>query len=75
MKTKNPFTITAEMSAIAESCEWASGREDLSVREKSNFILKKMRELSALQKEADETFNKVAAIVRPINRELQNEKK
>ena len=75
MKTKNPFTITAEMSAIAESCEWVSGREDLSAREKSKFILKKMRELSALQKEADETFNKVAAIVRPINRKLQNEKK
>ena len=72
MKTKNnPFTITAEMSAIAESCEWASQRDDLSIREKSEFILKKMRELSALQKEADETFNKVAAIVRPINRELQ----
>ena len=72
MKTKNnPFTITAEMSAIAESCEWVSQRDDLSIREKSEFILKKMRELSALQKEADETFEKLGKLVRPINRELQ----
>ena len=72
MKTKNnPFTITAEMSAIAESCEWVIGREDLSLQEKSAFILKKMRELSALQKEADKTFEKLGKLVRPINRELQ----
>tara|TARA_B100001287_G_C22429866_1_gene410876 strand:- start:346 stop:567 length:222 start_codon:yes stop_codon:yes gene_type:complete len=72
MKTKNnPFIITAKMSAIAESCEWVSKRYDISPREKSAFILKKMRELSALQKEADETLEKLGKLVRPINRELQ----
>ena len=69
--TDKLLKITAEMSAIAESCEWVSKRYDISPREKSAFILKKMRELSALQKEADETLEKLGKLVRPINRELQ----
>jgi len=51
MKTKELIKISAEMSAIAESCEWASQRGDLSTREKTEFILKKMRELSKLNRE------------------------
>ena len=41
------------MSAIAGSCEWAMGRDDLSDNEKADFVTKKMRELSALQAQAD----------------------
>ena len=51
--TDTLIKIAAEMSAIAGSCEWAMGRNDLSANEKADFVIKKMREMSALQAEAD----------------------
>tara|TARA_B100001115_G_C15604087_1_gene289409 strand:+ start:82 stop:297 length:216 start_codon:yes stop_codon:yes gene_type:complete len=51
--TDTLIKIAAEMSAIAGSCEWAMGRDDLSDNEKADFVTKKMRELSALQAQAD----------------------
>ena len=56
------------MSAIAESCEWVSQRDDLSIQEKSGFILKKMRELSALQAEADAEAKPIKSLVKILNK-------
>jgi len=66
--TDKLLKITAEMSAIAESCEWVSQRDDLSIQEKSGFILKKMRELSALQAEADAEAKPIKSLVKILNK-------
>ena len=62
-----------ELQALEGSCKAVADRKDLSLEEKSEFILKKMREISALQRQLDQTFEQVASIVRPINRELRND--
>ena len=66
--TDKLLKITAEMSAIASTCEWAMGRDDLSANEKADFITKKMRELSALQAEADAEAKPIRSLVKILNK-------
>ena len=66
--TEKLLKITAEMSAIAESCEWAMGRDDLSANEKADFVTKKMRGLSALQAEADAEAKPINSLVKILNK-------
>ena len=66
--TDKLLKITAEMSAIADSCEWAMGRNDLSANEKADFVTKKMRELSALQAEADAEAKPINSLVKILNK-------
>ena len=69
--TEKLLKITAEMSAIAESCEWAMGRDDLSANEKADFVTKKMRELSALQAEADAEAKPIKSLVKILNKKAK----
>ena len=66
--TDKLLKLTAEMSAIAGSCEWAMGRDDLSANEKADFVTKKMRELSALQAEADAVEKPIKSLVKILNK-------
>tara|TARA_B100000927_G_scaffold290039_1_gene287905 strand:- start:966 stop:1181 length:216 start_codon:yes stop_codon:yes gene_type:complete len=66
--TDKLLKITAEMSAIADSCEWAMGRDDLSANEKADFVTKKMRELSALQTKADAEVKPIKSLVKILNK-------
>ena len=56
------------MSAIADSCQWAMGRNDLSWNEKSNFVDKKMKELSTLQAQADAEAKPINSLVKILNK-------
>ena len=56
------------MSAIADSCQWAMGRNDLSWNEKSNFVAKKMKELSTLQAQADAEAKPIRSLVKILNK-------
>lgn len=66
--TDTLIKLTAEMSAIADSCEWAMGRDDLSANEKADFVTKKMRELSALKAEADAVEKPIKSLVEILNK-------
>tara|TARA_R100000908_G_C3656767_1_gene85915 strand:+ start:369 stop:584 length:216 start_codon:yes stop_codon:yes gene_type:complete len=66
--TDTLIKLTAEMSAIAGSCEWAMGRDDLSANEKADFVTKKMRELSALKAEADAVEKPIKSLVEILNK-------
>ena len=66
--TDKLIKIAAEMSAIAGSCEWAMGRDDLSANEKADFVTKKMRELSALKAEADAVEKPIKSLVEILNK-------
>ena len=66
--TDTLIKIAAEMSAIAGSCEWAMGRDDLSANEKADFVTKKMRELSALKAEADAVEKPIKSLVEILNK-------
>ena len=66
--TEKLLKITAEMSAIAESCEWAMGRDDLSANEKADFVTKKMKELSSLQAQADAEAKPINSLVKILNK-------
>mgnify|MGYP003671908703 FL=1 len=66
--TDTLIKIAAEMSAIAGSCEWAMGRDDLSANEKADFVTKKMRELSALQAQADAVEKPIKSLVEILNK-------
>ena len=66
--TDTLIKLTAEMSTIADSCEWAMGRDDLSANEKADFVTKKMRELSALQAEADAVEKPIKSLVEILNK-------
>ena len=66
--TDKLLKITAEMEAIAESCEWAMGRDDLSANEKTDFVTKKMRELSALKAEKDTVSKPLRSLVEILNK-------
>ena len=66
--TDTLIKLTAEMSAIAGSCEWAMGRDDLSANEKADFVTKKMRELSALQAKADAVEKPIKSLVEILNK-------
>ncbi len=56
------------MSAIADSCEWAMGRNDLSANEKADFVTKKMKELSTLQAQADAEAKPIRSLVKILNK-------
>ena len=56
------------MSAIADSCEWAMGRNDLSANEKADFVTKKMKELSALKAEKDAVSKPLRSLVEILNK-------
>ena len=56
------------MSAIADSCEWAMGRNDLSANEKADFVTKKMKELSTLQAQADAEAEPIRSLVKILNK-------
>ena len=56
------------MTAIADSCQWAMSRDDLSANEKADFVTKKMRELSALQAEADAVAKPIKSLVKILKR-------
>ena len=56
------------MSAIADSCQWAMGRDDLSWNEKADFVTKKMRELSAIQAQADAEEEAIKSLVKILKR-------
>ncbi len=56
------------MSAIADSCEWAMGRNDLSSNEKADFVTKKMKELSTLQAQADAEAKPIRSLVKILNK-------
>ena len=66
--TDKLLKLTAEMSAIADSCEWAMGRDDLSWNEKADFVTKKMRELSAIQAQADAEEESIKSLVKILKR-------
>ena len=66
--TDKLIKLTAEMSAIAGSCEWAMGRDDLSANEKTDFVTKKMKQLSALQAEADAVEKPIKSLVEILNK-------
>ena len=66
--TDTLIKLTAEMSAIAGSCEWALGRDDLSANEKADFVTKKMKELSALQAQADAEAKPINSLVKILNK-------
>ena len=66
--TDKLLKITAEMSAIADSCEWAMGRNDLSSNEKADFVTKKMKELSALKAEKDAVSKPLRSLVEILNK-------
>lgn len=66
--TDTLIKLTAEMSAIADSCEWAMGRDDLSANEKTDFVTKKMRELSTLQAKADAEAKPINSLVKILNK-------
>ena len=56
------------MSAIADSCNWAMGRDDLSANEKADFVTKKMKELSTLQAQADAEAKPIKSLVKILNK-------
>ena len=56
------------MSAIADSCDWAMGRDDLSANEKADFVTKKMKELSSLQAQADAEAKPINSLVKILNK-------
>ncbi len=66
--TDKLLKLTAEMTAIADSCQWAMSRDDLSANEKADFVTKKMRELSALQAEADAVAKPIKSLVKILKR-------
>ena len=66
--TDKLLKLTAEMSAIANSCEWAMGRNDLSANEKADFVTKKMKELSTLQAQADAEVKPIRSLVKILNK-------
>ena len=66
--TDKLLKLTAEMSAIADSCQWAMGRDDLSWNEKADFVTKKMRELSAIQAQADAEEEAIKSLVKILKR-------
>ena len=66
--TDTLIKLTAEMSAIADSCEWAMGRDDLSANEKADFVTKKMKELSSLQAQADAETKSINSLVKILNK-------
>ena len=66
--TDKLLKLTAEMSAIADLCDWAMGRDDLSANEKTDFVTKKMRELSALRAEADAEAKPIKSLVKILNK-------
>ena len=66
--TDKLLKLTAEMSAIADSCQWAMGRDDLSWNEKADFVTKKMRELSAIQAQADAEEESIKSLVKILKR-------
>ena len=66
--TDKLLKLTAKMSAIADSCQWAMGRNDLSWNEKSNFVDKKMKELSTLQAQADAEAKPIKSLVKILNK-------
>ena len=66
--TDKLIKITAEMSAIADLCEWAMGRDDLSANEKADFVTKKMKELSTLQVQADAEAKPIRSLVKILNK-------
>ena len=66
--TDTLIKIAAEMSAIAGSCEWAMGRDDLSANEKADFVTKKMKELSSLQAQADAEAKPINSLVKILNK-------
>tara|TARA_B100000214_G_scaffold280437_1_gene210085 strand:- start:228 stop:440 length:213 start_codon:yes stop_codon:yes gene_type:complete len=66
--TDKLLKLTAEMSAIADSCEWAMGRNDLSANEKADFVTKKMKELSTLQAQADAEAKPIRSLVKILNK-------
>ena len=66
--TDKLLKLTAEMSAIADSCQWAMGRDDLSWNEKADFVTKKMQELSALQAQADAEAKPIKSLVKILKR-------
>lgn len=66
--TDKLLKLTAKMSAIADSCQWAMGRNDLSWNEKSNFVDKKMKELSTLQAQADAEAKPIRSLVKILNK-------
>ena len=66
--TEKLLRLTAEMSAIADSCQWAMGRDDLSWNEKADFVTKKMRELSAIQAQADAEEEAIKSLVKILKR-------
>jgi|TARA_Y100000289_G_scaffold40270_1_gene39815 hypothetical protein len=66
--TDKLLKLTAKMSAIADSCEWAMGRNDLSSNEKADFVTKKMKELSTLQAQADAEAKPIRSLVKILNK-------
>ena len=66
--TDTLIKLTAEMSTIADSCEWAMGRDDLSANEKADFVTKKMKELSSLQAPADAEAKPINSLVKILNK-------
>ena len=66
--TDKLLKLTAKMSAIADSCEWAMGRNDLSANEKADFVTKKMKELSTLQAQADAEAKPIRSLVKILNK-------
>ena len=66
--TDTLIKLTAEISAIAGSCEWAMGRDDLSANEKADFVTKKMKELSSLQAQADAEAKPINSLVKILNK-------
>ena len=66
--TDKLLKLTAKMSAIADSCEWAMGRNDLSANEKADFVTKKMKELSTLQAQADAEAEPIRSLVKILNK-------
>ena len=66
--TDKLLKLTAEMSAIADLCEWAMGRDDLSANEKADFVTKKMKELSSLQAQADAEAKPINSLVKILKK-------
>ena len=66
--TDKLLKLTAKMSAIADSCNWAMGRDDLSANEKADFVTKKMKELSTLQAQADAEAKPIKSLVKILNK-------